>query len=72
MRTWSHRRWQTAVPPCARNSYWDIGGSYWDIGGVTIADPDGYRIVLTQRSWGRNTALPSYPSRSRQVSAPAT
>jgi catechol 2,3-dioxygenase-like lactoylglutathione lyase family enzyme len=24
---------------------------YWDIGGVTIADPDGYRIVLTQRSW---------------------
>jgi catechol 2,3-dioxygenase-like lactoylglutathione lyase family enzyme len=25
---------------------------YWDIGGVTIADPDGYRTVLTQRSWG--------------------
>jgi catechol 2,3-dioxygenase-like lactoylglutathione lyase family enzyme len=25
---------------------------YWDIGGVTIADPDGYRLVLTQRSWG--------------------
>jgi catechol 2,3-dioxygenase-like lactoylglutathione lyase family enzyme len=25
---------------------------YWDIGGVTIADPDGYRVVLTQRSWG--------------------
>jgi catechol 2,3-dioxygenase-like lactoylglutathione lyase family enzyme len=25
---------------------------YWDVGGVTIADPDGYRIVLTQRSWG--------------------
>jgi predicted enzyme related to lactoylglutathione lyase len=25
---------------------------YWDIGGVTIADPDGYRVVVTQRSWG--------------------
>lgn len=25
---------------------------YWDIGGVTIADPDGYRLVLTQRTWG--------------------
>jgi len=24
---------------------------YWDAGGVTIADPDGYRVVLTQRSW---------------------
>ncbi|HTU74216.1 MAG TPA: VOC family protein [Trebonia sp.] len=24
---------------------------YWDEGGVTIADPDGYRVVLTQRSW---------------------
>jgi len=24
---------------------------YWDAGGVTVADPDGYRVVLTQRSW---------------------
>jgi len=24
---------------------------YWDDGGVTIADPDGYRLVLTSRSW---------------------
>lgn len=32
---------------------------YWDVGGVTIADPDGYRVVLTQRSWGRNAPLPS-------------
>ena len=24
---------------------------YWDNGGVTIADPDGYRLVLTIRSW---------------------
>jgi predicted enzyme related to lactoylglutathione lyase len=23
---------------------------YWDEGGVTIADPDGYRVVLTGRS----------------------
>jgi catechol 2,3-dioxygenase-like lactoylglutathione lyase family enzyme len=32
---------------------------YWDDGGVTIADPDGYRVVLTQRSWGRNEPLRS-------------
>lgn len=25
--------------------------SYWDEGGVTVVDPDGYRIVLTSRSW---------------------
>lgn len=24
---------------------------YWDSDGVTIADPDGYRVVLTGRSW---------------------
>ena len=24
---------------------------YWDHGGVAIADPDGYRLVLTSRSW---------------------
>lgn len=32
---------------------------YWDDGGVTITDPDGYRVVLTQRSWGPNTPLPA-------------
>ena len=34
---------------------------YWDVGGITIADADGYRLVLTQVSWGRNTPLPSWP-----------
>ena len=36
----------------------DAGGTqvasrnpYWDQGGVTIADPDGYRLVLTSRCW---------------------
>lgn len=29
----------------ARNPYWE----QW---GVTIADPDGYRLVLSHRSWG--------------------
>jgi len=24
---------------------------HWDNGGVSIADPDGYRLVLTIRSW---------------------
>jgi len=32
----------TRVP--ARNPYWDE----W---GITIADPDGYRLVLSSRSW---------------------
>jgi catechol 2,3-dioxygenase-like lactoylglutathione lyase family enzyme len=25
---------------------------YWEDWGVTIADPDGYRLVLSTRSWG--------------------
>ncbi|MFJ9952332.1 VOC family protein [Kitasatospora sp. NPDC091207] len=25
---------------------------YWDEFGVTVADPDGYRLVLCSRSWG--------------------
>ncbi|MEU5809724.1 MULTISPECIES: VOC family protein [unclassified Streptomyces] len=25
---------------------------YWDEYGVTIADPDGYRLVLCSRAWG--------------------
>ncbi|MFE7527899.1 VOC family protein [Kitasatospora sp. NPDC057542] len=25
---------------------------YWDECGVTIADPDGYRLVLCSRTWG--------------------
>jgi catechol 2,3-dioxygenase-like lactoylglutathione lyase family enzyme len=36
----------------------DAGGTrvtsrnpYWDAGGITVADPDGYRLVLTSRSW---------------------
>jgi catechol 2,3-dioxygenase-like lactoylglutathione lyase family enzyme len=36
----------------------DAGGTqvgsrnpYWDHRGVTIADPDGYRLVLTSRRW---------------------
>ena len=31
--------------------------SYWAVGGVTITDPDGYRVVLTERRWGPNTLL---------------
>jgi hypothetical protein len=36
----------------------DAGGTrvsarnpYWDRWGVTIADPDGYRLILSTRSW---------------------
>lgn len=25
---------------------------YWQRWGVTVADPDGYRLVLSQRDWG--------------------
>lgn len=24
---------------------------YWDLNGTTFSDPDGYRVVLTQRAW---------------------
>jgi len=26
---------------------------YWDQGGATFEDPDGYRVVLTSRTWAR-------------------
>jgi catechol 2,3-dioxygenase-like lactoylglutathione lyase family enzyme len=26
-------------------------GGYWDRWGVTVADPDGYRLVLSSRAW---------------------
>lgn len=26
-------------------------GEHWDRWGVTLADPDGYRLVLSTRSW---------------------
>ncbi|MFI9114738.1 VOC family protein [Streptomyces venezuelae] len=26
---------------------------YWDEFGVTVADPDGYQLVLCSRTWGR-------------------
>jgi catechol 2,3-dioxygenase-like lactoylglutathione lyase family enzyme len=26
-------------------------GEYWDRWGVTLVDPDGYRLVLSSRSW---------------------
>jgi catechol 2,3-dioxygenase-like lactoylglutathione lyase family enzyme len=42
----------------AINRLVDAGGTrvasrnpYWDHEGVTIADPDGYRLVLTSRNW---------------------
>jgi hypothetical protein len=41
---------------------------YWDIGGVTIADPDGYRVVLTKRSWRpllRRSGFASTPAETR-------
>ena len=25
---------------------------YWDRWGITIGDPDGYRLVLSHRTWG--------------------
>lgn len=28
---------------------------YWDDGGITVMDPDGYRLVLTARTWGEVT-----------------
>lgn len=28
---------------------------YWDAGGITVMDPDGYRLVVTARTWGEVT-----------------
>ncbi|WP_033338342.1 VOC family protein [Catenuloplanes japonicus] len=30
-------------------------GEYWDRWGVTVADPDGYRLVLSTRAWSNCT-----------------
>lgn len=30
-------------------------GAYWDRWGVTVQDPDGYRLVLSSRSWSNAT-----------------
>jgi catechol 2,3-dioxygenase-like lactoylglutathione lyase family enzyme len=30
--------------------------AYWDRWGVTVADPDGYRLVLSTRSWSNVSA----------------
>lgn len=29
-------------------------GPYWDRWGITIADPDGYRLVLSTRTWSNS------------------
>ena len=29
--------------------------TYWDRWGVTVADPDGYRLVLSSRTWSNAT-----------------
>ena len=38
--------------------------AYWDRGRVTITDPDGYRIILTERHWRPNTPLCAEPEGS--------
>jgi catechol 2,3-dioxygenase-like lactoylglutathione lyase family enzyme len=30
-------------------------GPYWDRWGVTVADPDGYRLVLSTRGWSNSS-----------------
>jgi catechol 2,3-dioxygenase-like lactoylglutathione lyase family enzyme len=47
------------VSPALVGRLVDAGGQvvparnpYWDQWGVTIADPDGYRLVLSHRTWG--------------------
>ncbi|CAL9605581.1 VOC family protein [Streptomyces sp. enrichment culture] len=36
---------------------------YWDRCGITIEDPDGYRLVLSTRTWS-NTPTPPQPPRT--------
>ncbi|MBC3843083.1 VOC family protein [Streptacidiphilus sp. 4-A2] len=37
--------WPPAAPGVAAHN------PYWDVHGVTVADPDGYRLVLCSRTW---------------------
>jgi len=46
----------------------DAGGTrvqarnpYWEQWGVTISDPDGYRLVLSHRTWGRGRGASRLP-----------
>jgi catechol 2,3-dioxygenase-like lactoylglutathione lyase family enzyme len=45
---------------------------YWDCGGVTIADPDGYRIVLTERHWSYNQPGLANASKPEETSEKGT
>jgi hypothetical protein len=53
-----HRSLGQPTPAQADTRRPDAGGTrvaarnpYWDQWGVTIADPDGYRLVLSTRCW---------------------
>lgn len=46
-------RWRNAIERMRRAGFEPVPSfnPYWDLAGVTFEDPDGYRIVLQQRSW---------------------
>lgn len=35
----------------AAGGTWAMGNDYWAQWGVTVVDPDGYRLVLSHRTW---------------------
>lgn len=48
------QEWQRAVGQMKATGYEPVKSynPYWDKSGVTFEDPDGYRVVLQNASWG--------------------
>lgn len=48
------QEWQRAVNQMKATGYEPVKSynPYWDKNGVTFEDPDGYRVVLQNASWG--------------------
>ena len=47
--------YQAALARMARAGFAPVKSynPFWDEGGMTFQDPDGYRVVLTSRTWAR-------------------
>jgi len=50
-----HAQWEEGCARMREAGFVEVPAfnPYWDRGGRTFEDPDGYRIVLSQRTWDR-------------------
>jgi catechol 2,3-dioxygenase-like lactoylglutathione lyase family enzyme len=48
------REWELAVARMEMAGFLPVGSynPYWDVSGRTFEDPDGYRVVLQNTTWG--------------------